>query len=59
MTQQDQTLNTETSSPHDAIAPQTDSANLNRQKRSVDEQSDVDRKNGSGGLDSLGGGRLP
>jgi len=58
MTQQNETLNTETSRPDDAIVPRADTANPNRQKRSVDDESTVDRKSGSGGLDSLGGGRL-
>ncbi len=63
MTQQDETLNTEPSIPDGAPTQLNDSPgttdNLNRQKRSVDNESAADRKRGSGGLDSLGGGRLP
>lgn len=59
MTQPDEPLNVELSTPDDAIAPLTDAENLNRQKRSIDEENAVDRNRNSSGLDSLGGGRLP
>ena len=62
MTQQDEHLNTEPSMTDGALTPLNDSTsttnNPNRQKRSVDTDSAADKKRGSGGLDSLGGGRL-
>jgi hypothetical protein len=30
-----------------------------QKKRSIDDENEIDKKRGSGGLDSLGGGRLP
>ncbi len=41
--------------PNDA----TNSDSMSRQKRSVVNEASADRKRSSGGIDSLGGGRLP
>ncbi|PMW94865.1 hypothetical protein C1X59_27685 [Pseudomonas sp. FW215-R2] len=62
MTEQHQNLETdqtiqagEQTSQNDA----NDSANLRRQARSVVSEAGADRKRSTGGIDSLGGGRLP
>ena len=59
-TVQPDTVDTEQATTDDARVPVADAtAPLNRQKRSADTDSATDRKHGTGGLDSLGGGRLP
>jgi hypothetical protein len=59
MPEQDKTLNSELPTVDSALAPLTGSEDLNRKKRSIDDENEIDKKRGSGGLDSLGGGRLP
>ncbi|KQV12891.1 hypothetical protein ASC74_07210 [Pseudomonas sp. Root329] len=59
-----------TGTPPDNIEHQTDAEGvplknadetntLTRKTRSIDSENSADRKRGTGGLDSLGGGRLP
>ena len=63
MTAQDKTLNTEPTLTDCVIAPLSDIANQSddriSRKRSAFDDNAADKKRGSGGLDSLGGGRLP
>lgn len=59
MTEPDKTLNSGLPTVDSAPAPLTGSEDLNRKKRSIDDENEIDKKRGSGGLDSLGGGRLP
>ena len=61
MSQQDDTLNTEPTAPDCPVAPPSVVADEvdNVSSLSVVDDDAADRKSGSGGLDSLGGGRLP
>ncbi|MCU0088571.1 MULTISPECIES: hypothetical protein [Pseudomonas] len=62
MKEQHQNQDTDQPTQTGEQTPQNDAANgdsLSRQKRSLVSEATADRKRSTGGIDSLGGGRLP
>lgn len=62
MNEQHQNQETDQPIQTDEQAPQNGAANSEspkRQTRSIESEAAADKKRGTGGIDSLGGGRLP